>query len=142
MKRFLLASLFVAFGLMAWAQDPSTIGQTKVTYSVSSGTDNNSQNDKIHTIPASRYLKPGTDNVVQFSIDGVKDNQLLVKVSSESPCESRKGSKFGEYILTPKASEGTVVVRVGAMDFMGAFQKFGDIIFTIGEAPEEEPSQE
>lgn len=125
----------LALGFCAMAQQPQVNAETKVTYSTLSAPVS-STNEKIHITPADAYLKPGVDNLVKFTVEGVKDNQTLVKVVTEDLCSGRKGEQFGEYILTPKAKEGKVVVRVGYMDFMGAFLKVGEVTFTIGEEPE------
>jgi hypothetical protein len=43
----------------------------------------------------------------------------------------RKGGELGTYYMTPKVNEGTVLVRVGYMDFAGAYFKLADLEFTI-----------
>ena len=43
----------------------------------------------------------------------------------------RKGSELGNYYMTPKVKEGTVTVRVGYMDFMGAYFKLADLDFAV-----------
>ncbi|MCQ2295626.1 MAG: hypothetical protein MJZ67_08225 [Bacteroidales bacterium] len=132
MKHTFILFLMLGICLGTFAQTPSTMGETKVTMAAPANTSN--QNDKIHVEPADMHLMPGQDNKVLFTVDGVKSNQLIVKVVSEDLCQGRKGSQFGEYILTPKANEGEVVVRIGQMDFLGAYQKIGEVTFTIGEA--------
>lgn len=140
MKKIFLVVMMIGMAFCAMAQQPQIDVNTKVTYSTASGTsDKPNQNDKVHVSPEDLVLKPGVDNVIKFSVDGVKDNQLIVKVVSEDLCNGRKGEKFGEYILTPKADKGKVIVRVGAMDFMGAFVKHGEVEFTIGEVAEITP---
>lgn len=129
-KLFFAVMMFM--GICAMAQQPQVDANTKVTYSTLSAPVKSSS-EKIHITPDDAYLKPGVDNLVKFTIDGVKDNQTLVKVVTEDLCKGRKGENFGEYILTPSAKEGKVVVRVGYMDFMGAFLKVGEVEFTIGE---------
>lgn len=137
MKKVLFIAMMLGMGLCAMAQQPTISGEAKVTYSTESGMGAKpNHNEKIHVTPDTYMLKPGADNLVKFTVDGVKDNQILVKVVTEPLCNGRKGEQFGEYILTPKANEGKVVVRVGYMDFMGAFLKVGEVEFTIGEAAE------
>ena len=37
----------------------------------------------------------------------------------------------GTYYFTPKVKEGNVMIRVGYMDFMGAYFKLADLTFTV-----------
>ncbi|MCQ2274281.1 MAG: hypothetical protein MJZ86_05755 [Bacteroidales bacterium] len=143
MKKVLFVAMMLGMGFCAMAQQPTVSGETKVTYSTESGMGKRAnQNEKIHCTPDTYMLKPGADNMVKFSVDGVRDNNLLVKVVTEDLCKGRKGEQFGEYIFTPTAKEGKVIVRVGAMDFMGAYLKYGEIEFTIGEPAEAKPVEE
>lgn len=42
-----------------------------------------------------------------------------------------KGNELDTYYLTPKVKEGNVMVRVGYMDFLGAYFKLADLEFTV-----------
>ena len=57
--------------------------------------------------------------------------QTILKVVNEDASDMRKGSELDTYYLTPKVKEGTVIVRVGYMDFLGAYFKLADLEFTI-----------
>ena len=70
--------------------------------------------------------------MIKFSVDKIQDKQLIVKVVSEDLCNFRKGENFGEYVFTPKAEKGTVTVRVGYMDVLGAYQNLGNVELYIG----------
>ena len=83
--------------------------------------------------PESLVLKAGVENVVRIKLEKVGANNTILKVVNEDVCAMRKGSELGTYYLTPKVKEGTVTVRVGYMDFMGAYFKLADIDFTISE---------
>ncbi len=144
MKKILLLSVSLSLGLFATAQQPETkdvpkiSGETKVTFSsASTPLGLGRQDDRIHL--SQSHLVYGKDNAIQFSVDGIADNSLIVKVISENLCACRKGSKFGEYILTPKAESGSVTVRVGYMDVLGAYCNIGNVDLFIGicEHPEE-----
>ena len=50
---------------------------------------------------------------------------------NHKPTVLRKGSELDTYYLTPKVKEGTVIVRVGYMDFLGAYFKLADLEFTV-----------
>jgi hypothetical protein len=136
MKKILLLALTVSFGLMAMAQQPAAKkdvkvkGDTKVTFSSSSAPLQQERNGRIHV--SSYELKYGQDNVIKFSVDKIQDKQLIVKVVSEDLCSFRKGENFGEYVFTPKAEKGTVTVRVGYMDVLGAYQNLGNVELYIG----------
>ena len=83
--------------------------------------------------PESLVLKAGVENVVRIKLEKVGANNTILKVVNEDVCAMRKGSELGTYYMTPKVKEGTVTVRVGYMDFMGAYFKLADIDFTISE---------
>ena len=50
---------------------------------------------------------------------------------NEDASDMRKGSELDTYYLTPKVKEGTVMVRVGYMDYLGAYFKLADLEFTV-----------
>lgn len=134
MKHLLSISFLCLLAISVYAQQPQVSANTKVTYSTASNPKVSSS--KIHITPEDMVLTPGKDNNVHFAVDGVSPNQIIVKVVSENLCKGRKGEQFGDYILTPTASEGEVVVRVGSMDFMGAFVRHGDVTLYIGSKTE------
>lgn len=134
MKHLLSISFLCLLAISVYAQQPQVSANTKVTYSTASNPKVSSS--KIHITPEDMVLTPGKDNNVHFAVDGVSPNQIIVKVVSENLCKGRKGEQFGDYILTPTASEGEVVVRVGSMDFMGAFVCHGDVTLYIGSKAE------
>ena len=55
----------------------------------------------------------------------------FLKVVDEELCSMRKGQELGTYYFTPKVKEGNVMIRVGYMDFMGAYFKLADLTFTV-----------
>lgn len=137
MKKTLLLSALLGLGLLASAQQPATKDTSAagsqagaLQSSTSAPLGQGRQTDRIHL--SQRHLVYGQDNAIKFSVDGIADNQLIVKVVSENLCALRKGDKFGEYILTPKAEEGMVTVRVGYMDVFGAYLKVGNAELFIG----------
>lgn len=81
--------------------------------------------------PESMTLKAGVENVVRIKLEKVGANNTILKVVNEELCDMRKGDELGTYYMTPKANEGTVTVRVGYMDFMGAYFKLADLEFAI-----------
>lgn len=81
--------------------------------------------------PESMVLKAGEENEVRIKIEKVGVNNMILKVVNEEACDMRKGSELGTYYMTPKVKEGTVTVRVGYMDFMGAYFKLADLEFEI-----------
>ncbi len=81
--------------------------------------------------PESMVLKAGVENTVRIKLEKVGANNTILKVVNEDVCSMRKGSELGTYYMTPKVKEGTVTVRVGYMDFMGAYFKLADLDFTI-----------
>ena len=68
---------------------------------------------------------------MRIKIEKVGVNNMILKVVNEEACDMRKGSELGTYYMTPKVKEGTVTVRVGYMDFMGAYFKLADLEFEI-----------
>lgn len=139
MKKILSLVFFSVMAFCAYAQQPQVSADTKVTYSTASNPKVSSS--KIHITPEDMVLTPGQDNNVHFAVDGVSPNQIIVKVVSENLCKGRKGEQFGDYILTPTATEGEVLVRVGSMDFMGAFVRHGDVTLYIGAKTEKTASE-
>ena len=83
--------------------------------------------------PESMVLKAGVENTVRIKLETVGANNTILKVVNEDACSMRKGGELGTYYMTPKVKEGTVTVRVGYMDFMGAYYKLADLDFTISE---------
>ena len=81
--------------------------------------------------PEDMVLKAGVENEVRIKIEKVGVNNMILKVVNEDVCDMRKGSELGTYYMTPKVKEGTVTVRVGYMDFMGAYFKLADLEFEI-----------
>ena len=81
--------------------------------------------------PESMVLKAGVENVVRVKLEKVGANNTILKVVNEDVCDMRKGSELGTYYMTPKVKEGTVIVRVGYMDFMGAYFKLADLDFIV-----------
>lgn len=81
--------------------------------------------------PKSMVLKTGMENAVRVKLEKVGANNTILKVVNENACDMRKGSELNMYYLTPKVKEGTVIVRVGYMDFLGAYFKLSDLEFTV-----------
>lgn len=133
MKQLLFFSILAFMGLCAMAQEPAISGQTKVTYTTISSPTKPEMDPRIHVTPDSLKIVAGVENKIQFTVDGVESKQLIVKVVTEDLCQMRKGEEFGQYYFTPKAKEGTIIIRVGAMDFMGAYMRIGDVQFAITE---------
>lgn len=133
MKKLLIFSMFALMGFFSMAQEPVISGETKVTYSTMSNPSNNDMNSRIHVTPDSLVMVYGKENKIEFSVDGVQSKQLIVRVVTENLCQMRKGEEFGQYYFTPLAKEGIVKVRIGEMDFMGAYKRIGEIEFTLSE---------
>lgn len=115
----LLVLSFVAVGQMG------TVSDVAIVDAVCRG-----DNDRIKVLPH-RQLVAGQGNVVKFSVENIRDNQLIVKPLSEEVCAFRRGEQAGEYVFTPKVASGTVVVRVGHMDMLGAYMNIGNVELTI-----------
>lgn len=76
-------------------------------------------------------LKTGVENAVRVKLEKVGANNTILKVVNEDACDMRKGNELDIYYLTPKVKEGTVIVRVGYMDYLGAYFKLADLEFTV-----------
>ena len=81
--------------------------------------------------PESMVLRTGVENVVRVKLEKVGANNTILKVVNEDACDMRKGSELDTYYLSPKVKDGTVIVRVGYMDFLGAYFKLADLEFTV-----------
>mgnify|MGYP003303086292 CR=1 FL=1 len=133
MKKLVLITLLICSAAVVMAQQPATqdsvdkTAPTKVAIPQSAQT-----NSAIHVLePENMVLKAGVENLVRITVDKVSVSNMILKVVNEDVCAMRKGDELGTYFFTPKAKEGVVTVRVGSMDFMGAYYKAGDIEFTI-----------
>ena len=83
--------------------------------------------------PENMVLKAGVENTVRVKLEKTGVNNMILKVVDENLCSMRKGQELGTYHFTPKVKEGTIVIRVGYMDFMGAYFKLADLTFTVVE---------
>ena len=81
--------------------------------------------------PESMVLRTGVENAVRVKLEKVGANNTILKVVNEDACDMRKGSELDTYYLSPKVKDGTVIVRVGYMDFLGAYFKLADLDFTV-----------
>jgi len=139
MKKLVFVFLMIGLSVSAMAQQPTTSDTTGHEKSeVPTGMvamPQASQNVSAVTVlePESMVLKYGVENTVKVKIEKTKVQNMILKVVNEEACSMRKGSELGTYYLTPKVKEGKVMVRVGEMDFMGAYYKIADLEFTIGE---------
>ncbi len=151
MKKLLFVISFVCLGLQVLAQEPitqdsvkqqpmvyehttyDTLYQVPPTAKVAVPQNAHEQQGITVLEPESLVLKAGVENVVRIKLEKVGANNTILKVVNEDVCAMRKGSELGTYYMTPKVKEGTVTVRVGYMDFMGAYFKLADIDFTISE---------
>lgn len=151
MKKLLFVISFVCLGLQVLAQEPitqdsvkqqprvyehttyDTLYQVPPTAQVAVPQKAHEQQGITVLEPESLVLKAGVENVVRIKLEKVGANNTILKVVNEDVCAMRKGSELGTYYMTPKVKEGTVTVRVGYMDFMGAYFKLADIDFTISE---------
>lgn len=151
MKKLLFVISFVCLGLQVLAQEPitqdsvkqqpmvyehttyDTLYQVPPTAKVAVPQKAHEQQGITVLEPESLVLKAGVENVVRIKLEKVGANNTILKVVNEDVCAMRKGSELGTYYMTPKVKEGTVTVRVGYMDFMGAYFKLADIDFTISE---------
>ena len=149
MKKLLFAISFLCLGLQLMAQEPvmrdsvsqqpqvfehttyDTLYQVPPTAQVSVPQKAHEQQGITVLEPESMVLKAGVENVVRIKLEKVGANNTILKVVNEDVCAMRKGGELGTYYMTPKVKEGTVTVRVGYMDFMGAYYKLADIDFTI-----------
>lgn len=151
MKKLLFVISFVCLGLQVLAQEPitqdsvkqqpmvyehttyDTLYQVPPTAQVAVPQKAHEQQGITVLEPESLVLKADVENVVRIKLEKVGANNTILKVVNEDVCAMRKGSELGTYYMTPKVKEGTVTVRVGYMDFMGAYFKLADIDFTISE---------
>ena len=151
MKRILFVISFLCLGLQVLAQEPivqdsakqqpiiyehttyDTLYQVPPTAQVAVPQKAQEQQGITVLEPETMVLKAGVENVVRIKLEKVGANNTILKVVNEDACAMRKGSELGTYYMTPKVKEGTVKVRVGYMDFMGAYYKLADLDFTISE---------
>ena len=151
MKKLLFVISFLCLGLQVLAQEPitqdsvkqqprvyehttyDTLYQVPPTAQVAVPQKAHEQQGITVLEPESLVLKAGVENVVRIKLEKVGANNTILKVVNEDVCAMRKGGELGTYYMTPKVKEGTVTVRVGYMDFMGAYFKLADIDFTISE---------
>ena len=66
-------------------------------------------------------------------------NYLIIKPLNDSTCTLRHDRDAGVYIITPVIPEGVITLRVGYMDFLGAYKRVDEIDFTV---VAEQPKQE
>ncbi len=136
MKKLLLFVSIVCLGMSVMAQEPITqdsLYQVQPTAQVAVPQKAQEQQGITVLEPETMVLKAGVENVVRIKLEKVGANNTILKVVNEEACAMRKGGELGTYYMTPKVKEGTVTVRVGYMDFMGAYFKLADIDFTISE---------
>ena len=134
MKYLLSIISLLGISLAVMAQEPITqdsLYQVQPTAQVAIPQSAQINSDITVLEPASLELKYGVENEVRVKIEKVGVNNMILKVVNEEMCAMRKGSELGVYYMTPKEKAGTVQVRVGYMDFMGAYYKLADIDFTI-----------
>ena len=149
MKKVLFVISFVCLGVLAFAQEPikqDSVNQQPIIYE-------NTTYDTVYQVPPSAkvsvpqqakeqqgvtvlepenmMLKAGVENTVRIKLEKVGANNTILKVVNEDVCDMRKGGELGTYYMTPKVDEGTVLVRVGYMDYIGAYFKLADLEFTI-----------
>ena len=151
MKKILFVISFICLGMRAFAQEPVTqdsVNQQPIIYEHTTydtlyqvpptaqvAVPEQSKDQQAITVlePENMVLKAGVENTVRIKLEKVGVNNLILKVVNEDVCDMRKGGELGTYYMTPKVNEGTVSVRVGYMDFMGAYFKLADIEFKISE---------
>ena len=138
MKHLLLVVITLSLSLAAMAQTPATKSDTTghEKQELSSGKIVVPQKSEMQSpitvlAPEDMVLKAGEENEVRIKIEKVGVNNMILKVVNEEVCTMRKGDELGTYYMTPKVKEGTVTVRVGYMDFMGAYFKLADLEFEI-----------
>ena len=151
MKKILFVISFICLGMQAFAQEPVTqdsVNQQPIIYEHTTydtlyqvpptaqvAVPEQSKDQQAITVlePENMVLKAGVENTVRIKLEKVGVNNLILKVVNEDVCDMRKGGELGTYYMTPKVNEGTVSVRVGYMDFLGAYFKLADIEFKISE---------
>lgn len=149
MKKILLIISLVCLGGLASAQEPTiqdsvnhqppiyehtthdTLYQVTPTAQVAVPQQAHAQQGITILEPKSMVLKTGVENAVRVKLEKVGANNTILKVVNEDACDMRKGSELDTYYLTPKVKEGTVIVRVGYMDFLGVYFKLADLEFTV-----------
>ena len=138
MKKIVFVMLMLAASIAAMAQQPT------IEVAASGKITADKQDSRIKVVhPINMALEPNAENQVKIDVDGVDPKQLIVKTVNDSVATSKRGAEFGDYIITPKIDQGIVKVRVGIMDFLGAYKHIGDIEFTVGmpEGTEEEENE-
>lgn len=138
MKHLILITIVLGLSFSVMAQQPTTNSDTTghEKQEMPTGKIAVPQNAEMSSpitvlAPESMVLKAGVENEVRIKIEKVGVNNMILKVVNEDACDMRKGSELGTYYMTPKVNEGTVTVRVGYMDFMGAYFKLADLEFEI-----------
>ena len=149
MKKILLIIYLVCLGCLASAQEPTiqdslnhqptvyehtthdTLYQVTPTAQVAVPQPAHAQQGITILEPESMVLKTGMENAVRVKLEKVGANNTILKVVNEDACDMRKGSELDTYYLSPKVKDGTVIVRVGYMDFLGAYFKLADLEFTV-----------
>lgn len=144
MKKILFTLSIICLGLHVMAQEPvtkdsviyehttyDTLYQVPPTAQVSVPQPAHEQQGITVLEPEGMVLKAGVENTVRIKLEKVGVNNMILKVVNEDVCGMRKGDELGTYYMTPKVKEGTVLVRVGYMDFAGAYFKLADLEFTI-----------
>ena len=134
MKKLILIISIVCLGYQAWVQEPKTVDslyQVQPTSQVA--IPQQAQNTQGVTVlePENMVLKAGVENKVIVKLEKTGVNNMILKVVDEELCSMRKGQELGTYYFTPKVKEGNVMIRVGYMDFMGAYFKLADLTFTV-----------
>ena len=151
MKKILFVISCICLSMQAFTQEPVTqdsVNQQPIIYEHTTydtlyqvpptaqvAVPEQSKDQQAITVlePENMVLKAGVENTVRIKLEKVGVNNLILKVVNEDVCDMRKGGELGTYYMTPKVNEGTVSVRVGYMDFMGAYFKLADIEFKISE---------
>lgn len=149
MKKIPIIIYLVCLGCLASAQEPTiqdsvnhqpsiyehtthdTLYQVMPTGQVAVPQPAHAQQDITILEPESMVLRTGVENAVRVKLEKVGANNTILKVVNEDACDMRKGNELDTYYLTPKVKEGTVMVRVGYMDFLGAYFKLADLEFTV-----------
>ena len=138
MKHLILITIVLGLSFSVMAQQPTTNSDTtghekqEMPVGKIAVPQKAEQSSPITVLaPETMELKAGEENEVRIKIEKVGVNNMILKVVNEDACDMRKGSELGTYYMTPKVKEGTVTVRVGYMDFMGAYFKLADLEFEI-----------
>ena len=134
MKKLVSVIFILSLAVSAMAQEPITqdsLYQVLPTAQVAVPQSAQITSDITLLEPDTTIFKAGVENTVRIKIEKVGINNMILKVVNEEACDMRKGAELGTYYFTPKVKEGKVTVRVGYMDFMGAYYKLADIDFTV-----------